>query len=111
MIESGLSILPSMLHSFKESIRRFVVCRAMNLGTFPWMLSSVKEERCLLRCGMFPVIVTELGYRQPFIPIVLLLIDEDAKVLFYILIHSFRLPISSWMKGGQSILLDAKEVK
>ena len=47
-----------------------------------------------------PVIVTELGYRQPFIPIVLLLIDEDAEVLFNILIHSFRLPVSSWMKGS-----------
>jgi len=55
--------------------------------------------------------VTELGYRQPFGPIILLLIDEDAKILLDILIHSLRLPISSWMKGGRSILSDAEEVK
>jgi hypothetical protein len=100
MIESRSSILLSTLHSFKEGIRRLVVCCVTNFGTFPWMLSSVKEERCLLHCGMFPVIVTELGYRQPFGSIVLLLIDEDVKVLFNILIHSFCLPVSGWMKGG-----------
>jgi hypothetical protein len=55
--------------------------------------------------------MTELGYRQPFSPIVLLLIDKDAEVLFNILIHSFRLPVSGQVKGGRSILLDAEEVK
>jgi len=62
MIESRPSILSSTLHSVKEGIRRFVVCRAANLGTFPGMLSSIKEERCLLRRRMLLVIVTELGY-------------------------------------------------
>jgi len=72
----------------------------MNFCTFPWVLSGIKEEWCLLCCGMFSVIMTELGYRQPFSPIVLLLIDEDAEVLFNILIHSFRLPIGGQVKGG-----------
>jgi hypothetical protein len=75
------------------------------------MLPSVKEKRCLLRRRMFLVIVTELGYRQPFSPIILSLIDEDAKVLLDILIHLLCLSVSSWMKGGRSILLDAEEGK
>jgi len=75
------------------------------------MLSSVKEKRCLLCCGMFSVVMTELSYRQPFSPIVLLLIDKDVEVFLNILIHSFRLSVSGRVKGGRSILLDAKEVK
>jgi len=75
------------------------------------MLSSIKEEQCLLRRRMLPVIVTELGYRQPFGPIILSLIDEDAKVLLDILIHSLCLSVSGRMKGGRSILFDAEESK
>jgi hypothetical protein len=111
MIESRSSILSSTLHSVKEGIRQFIVCHATNLGTLPGMLPSIKEKRCLLRRRMLPVIVTEFGYRQPFGPIILLLIDEDAKILLNILIHSLRLSISSRMKGGRSILSDAEEVK
>ena len=111
MIKSRSSIFSSTLHLVKEGICRFVVCCATNLGTPPGMLSSIEEEWCLLCHRMFPVIVTELGYRQPFGPIILSLIDEDAKVLLDILVHSLCLSISSRMKGGRSILLDAKESK
>jgi len=60
---------------------------------------------------MFSVVMTELSYQQPFSPIVLLLIDEDAEVFLNILIDSFRLSVSGQVKGGRSILLDAKKVK
>jgi hypothetical protein len=111
MVESRSSILSSTLHSIKEGIRQFIVCRATNLSTLPGMLPSVKEKWCLLRRRMLPVVVTEFSYRQPFSPIILLLIDEDAKILLDILIHSLRLSISSRMKGGRSILSDTEEVK
>ena len=68
------------------------------------MLTTVKEEGSLSGCCVFSVVITELGHSNPTIPVVLLVINEDAKVLFYALIHSFGLSISDWMIGGRRVL-------
>jgi hypothetical protein len=39
------------------------------------------------------VVVLELGHRQEIIPVILSLVDEDAKILLQLLVDSFGLPI------------------
>jgi hypothetical protein len=83
----------------------------MDFGTFPQMLSSVKEKWCLFHCGMFSIIVAELCNRKPFIPIVLTLIDEDTKILFDVLVHLFHLSIGDQMEGSGSVLFDTQKIE
>jgi hypothetical protein len=40
------------------------------------------------------IVVLELGYRQEIVPVILSLVDEDAKTLLQILVDLFGLPIS-----------------
>jgi hypothetical protein len=83
----------------------------MNFGAFPWMLSSIKEKQCLFHCGVFLIIVAELCDRKPFIPIVLMLIDKDLKILFNVLVHPFCLSISGQMESSGSILFNTKKIE
>jgi hypothetical protein len=39
------------------------------------------------------VVVLELGHRQKVIPVVLSLVDEDAKILLQLLVDSFSLSV------------------
>ncbi len=52
------------------------------------------------------VVVSEDGEREPFYPIVLEMVDEDAKVFFNLLVDSFCLSICLWVPGGGCICLD-----
>jgi hypothetical protein len=40
------------------------------------------------------IVVLELGHRQEIIPVILLQIDEDMKILLQLLVDLFGLPIS-----------------
>jgi len=63
-------------------------------------LSSVNHEGGgVCRC-MDSVIVGELSYGQPFIPVVLMLVHEEPKELFDFLIDPLCLAIGLGMIGG-----------
>ena len=52
------------------------------------------------------IIMAELGQWKPFGPIVLFVIDVEAKVLFQFLIGALSLTISLRMKGSGQIACD-----
>ena len=59
---------------------------------------------------MNPIIVGELGNGNPFIPVVLLSVDEESKELFDFLVDSFGLSISLRVVGRRGCNFDPKEL-
>ncbi len=59
---------------------------------------------------MGSVVVCECGKREPFGPVGLKVVDEDAKVFLDFLIDPFRLSICLRMKGSRSVAFDLEEV-
>jgi hypothetical protein len=55
------------------------------------------------------IVVLELGHRQEIIPVILSLIDEDAKILLQLLIDSFGLPIRLRMIGRRGCDSDRQQ--
>jgi hypothetical protein len=43
------------------------------------------------------IVVLELGHRQEIVPVILSLVEEDAKILLQLLVDSFGLPIRLWV--------------
>ena len=60
-------------------------------------------------CGrMLGVIVGELCEREQMLPVILLVVDEDPKVLLEELVHPFHLSVSFRMIHCGEVSLDAK---
>ena len=59
---------------------------------------------------MYPVIVGELSDGNPFIQVVLSLIDEESKELFNFWVDSFGLAISLWVVGHGGCDFDPEEL-
>ena len=57
---------------------------------------------------MLDVVVGKFCKREQVLPVVLLVVDEDPKVLFKDLVHPFHLPISLGMIHCGEVSLDAK---
>jgi uncharacterized membrane protein len=55
------------------------------------------------------VVVGELSHGQPFFPVVLAMVYEDAQVLFNCLIHALCLTICLGMVCSGGVLLDAED--
>jgi len=49
---------------------------------------------------MHLVIVGKLGYGQPFVPVVLMLVHKESEELLDFLINSLSLTVSLWVIGG-----------
>ncbi len=58
------------------------------------------HEWAFLRSAVDAVVVRELSEREPVAPICLSVVDKDSEVLLDLLVHSFRLSIGLWVKGG-----------
>ena len=56
------------------------------------------------------VIVCKLSNRDPFVPVILLLINEESKELFDFLVDMFSLPICLWVVGCRHCDIDPKEL-
>ncbi len=67
------------------------------------ILAVQYHERAFLCGAVDVVVVCELSEREPITPICLSVIDKDSKVLFDLLVHSFRLSISLWMECRRGI--------
>lgn len=75
------------------------------------VVTLVREERGELGRGVRSVVVCELRERKKGDPIVLLIIDIDAKVLFEYLIDVFRLAVSFWVIRGGEVGFDMEELR
>ena len=49
--------------------------------------------------GMNLVIVGKLSDRDPFVPVILSLINKESKELFDFLVDTFSLPVCLWVVG------------
>ena len=49
--------------------------------------------------GVLGIIIDEFGEGKELVPIILLIVTEDAEVLLEDLVYSFHLAIRLWMKG------------
>jgi hypothetical protein len=56
------------------------------------------------------IVVLELGHRQEIVPVILSVVDEDAKILLQLLVDLFGLPISLRVICSQSCNLDYQQV-
>ncbi|KAG5338411.1 hypothetical protein C0989_007356 [Termitomyces sp. Mn162] len=74
------------------------------------MLLSVEEEWEELGGHVNMVVVLELGIRKEFIPVILVLIAEEAEVLLQLLIYVFSLAIGLQVVGGGGVELHAKQL-
>ncbi|KNZ71518.1 hypothetical protein J132_09180 [Termitomyces sp. J132] len=74
------------------------------------MLLSVEEEWEELSRHVNMVVVLELGIREKFIPVILVLIAEEAEVLLQLLIYVFSLAIGLQVVGGGGVELYAKQL-
>ena len=54
-------------------------------------------------------VILELSKREEVHPVNLPLVDEEAKVLFQLLVDSFRLAVSLWVEGCSRGKLDSKK--
>ena len=70
------------------------------------VLSSVKHERGGVCQSVDLVIVGELSYGQPFVPVVLTLVHEELKELFDFLINLLCFAIGLGVVGGQGSHFD-----
>jgi len=64
------------------------------------VLSSVEHEWGGVHRSVDPIIVGELGYRQPFMPIILVLIYKELQELLDFLIDPLCLTIGLWVVSG-----------
>src|ERR1700722_14551308 len=78
--KSGCSVLSYTLHPFCKLSCSFIAIFLMSISAFPWMLTGVEEERCLVRCGVHRVIVHKLCNGQPFLPIILEVVAINSEV-------------------------------
>ena len=60
----------------------------------PWMLSIVKHEGSHLGGGVDLIVACELSKGDPFIPIILMLVDKESQILLNLLVDMFCLTIS-----------------
>ena len=60
----------------------------------PWEATSFQEKQQVLSRGVNMVVVLEFSQREEVSPVVLSLVDEDAKVLFQFLLDTFCLAVS-----------------
>ncbi len=63
------------------------------------VLASIKHEWGGLCQGMDPVVVGKLSDRDPFVPVILSLINKELKELFNFLVDVFGLPVCLWVVG------------
>jgi len=73
------------------------------------MKPFVCEERCDIGCQMGCVVICKLGDWQLGNPVILLIVDENAKVLFEDLVDSFGLAVGLRMISSRQIHLDVEE--
>jgi len=73
------------------------------------MKPFVCEERRDIGCRMGCVVICKLSDWQLGNPVVLLIIDENVKVLFEDLVDPFGLAIGLRMISGRQICLDVEE--
>ena len=59
---------------------------------------------------MLGVVVGELCKGKQMLPVILLVVDEDPKVLVEDLVHPFRLPVGFRMVCCREVGLDAKQL-
>src|ERR1700722_676796 len=100
-----------MFHPFCELSCSFIAIFLTSISAFPWMLTGVEEERCLVRCRVHRVIVHKFCDGQPFLPIILEVVTINLEVYFDVLVDTFRLTISLWMVSGRGILFQPKEAE
>jgi hypothetical protein len=63
------------------------------------MLAPVQVEWCLVCATVNFIVVAELSQGKPLRPVILSIIDEEAKVLFNLLVKSLCLTIGLWVIG------------
>ena len=56
------------------------------------------------------VVVGELGQRQPLSPVILVMVDEDAQVLFNLLIDAFSLSIHLEVISYERIVFNTQKL-
>ncbi len=59
---------------------------------------------------MYPIVVGKLSDGNPFVPVVLQLVDEESKELFDFLVDSFGLSTGLWVVGCRGCDFDPKEL-
>jgi hypothetical protein len=65
----------------------------MGFKAHPWHPTGVKKERWLLGGQMHMVVVLELCQWKEVMPVILSLIDKEAKILVNLLVDTFCLSI------------------
>ncbi|KNZ73237.1 hypothetical protein J132_00424, partial [Termitomyces sp. J132] len=74
-----------------------------------WMPLSVEEEWGELGGCVNMVVVLELGIGEEFIPVILVLIAEEAEILLQFLIYVFGLAVKLWIVGSGGVELHTKQ--
>jgi len=59
---------------------------------------------------MYPVIVGELGYGQPLVPVILTLVHKESEELLNLLVNPLSLTVHLWMISGGSCYLDPQKL-
>ena len=78
---------------------------------FEFWMEPLVSKQWSDTCGrMLGVVVGELCKGKQMLPVILLVVDEDPKVLLEDLVHPFCLPVSFWMVCHGEVGLDAKQL-
>ncbi len=110
LLKSHLGFGMDFLHSGCEVFGSWGSERGFGFG--PWshfrIPPIVDLEETFPGCEVDPVVVLECSKSKPLDPVVLLMIDEDTKVLFNLLAGSLGLPIGLQMECGGYVTFDLK---
>src|SRR5277367_2769699 len=71
--------------------------------------AGVQKKQNFAGCGMDVIVVLEFRKGEQFIPVILLLINKDSKVLLQFLIDSLRLSVTLRVVSGGSRQFNCKE--
>ena len=111
LLEGELKLITKVLMQVLHVCSHFMSTLQWNRfkGNLKFWMEPFISEKWSDTCGqMLDVVVGKFCKREQVLPVVLLVVDEDPKVLFEDLVHPFHLPIGFRMIRCGEVSFDAK---
>ena len=98
-----MCLINHLCHPRCEVVQGFQLGFSDRFESKPGVLTGIEHKWGGLCQGVNenPVIVGELSNRDPFVPVILSLIDKESEELLNFLIDPFGLAICLWVVGGR----------
>src|SRR3981189_1452729 len=98
-----------MFDSIYQIFNRGNFCRSTSFMTHTRVLTVVDHKWRKLSSTMNSIVMGEFGDRKPLNPVILTMVNKDAKILLKFLVDTFCLTISLWMVSCRCSGLDTKK--